>query len=81
MTHSAIEPASADELRHLLGEMEDSTIASILATGATREEVIEALQWLKADDEIGTELEHTRRGAAGEVYDILAASDYLPNDR
>lgn len=71
MPESARRPISADALRRLLGDIDDATCARILATGATEAEVIEARQWLTADDQLGTELERGKRGVVGEVYEIL----------
>jgi hypothetical protein len=71
MQESARQPISADELRRILGDIDDATCARILETGATEAEVIEARQWLMADDQLGTELDRGKRGVVGEVYEIL----------
>ncbi len=65
-------PATGDEIRQILGPTDDEQVMVILATGATVAEVMEAFEWLSGDDRLGTELEHTRRGRAGAVYEILA---------
>jgi hypothetical protein len=52
-------------------DLDDGVVARIVATGASPAEVLEAFTWSSADDQIGTELQHGRRGAAGAVYDIL----------
>jgi hypothetical protein len=72
MPESSSQPISAVELHRLLGDLDDATCARILATGASEAEVVEARQWLTADDQLGTELEHGRRGVVGEVYEILS---------
>jgi hypothetical protein len=72
MPDSSSEPISAAELHRLLGDLDDATSARILATGASEAEIVEARQWLTADDQLGTELEHGRRGVVGEVYEILS---------
>jgi hypothetical protein len=63
--------ATASEIKAIVGPLDDAVIARILDTGATPEDVLEALTRANADDQIGTELGHGRRGAAGEVYEIL----------
>jgi hypothetical protein len=63
--------ATASEIIEIVGHLEDGVIACILATGASPAEVLEAFTWTTADDQIGTELRHTRHGVAGEVYEIL----------
>ncbi len=65
-------PATGDEIRQILGPTDDEQVMAILETGATVAEVMEAFEWLSGDDRLGTELEHTRRGRAGAVYEILA---------
>ena len=55
-------------------------ITSILATGASPAEVLEAFTWATADDQIGTELLHGRRGAAGAVYEILLQEEPDPEE-
>jgi hypothetical protein len=64
-------PASASEVRAIVGPLEDAVIARIIATGASAAEVLEAYTWLTADDQLGTELERTCRGRVAEVYEIL----------
>lgn len=81
MPESSPPPINAAELRRLLGDLDDATCARIIATGATEADVIEARQWLTADDQLGTELEHGRRGVVGEVYEILAEAEAPPEDR
>jgi hypothetical protein len=65
-------PASATDVAQIVGDLDAAAIASIVATGASAAEVLEAFTWLTADDEIGTETERSRRGRVGEVYAILA---------
>ena len=64
--------ATTEEIRQILGSIDDEQLISILATGATAAEVMEAFEWLSGDDRLGTDLEHTRRGRVGAVYEILA---------
>ena len=59
--------ATASEIIEIVGHLDDGVIAGILATGACPAEMLEAFTWAPADDQIGTELRHTRTGVAGEV--------------
>ncbi len=63
--------ASAAEIRAIVGDIEDATVVSIRNTGATAAEVLEAFLWTNSDEELGSELGHSRAGAAGRVYEIL----------
>ena len=58
--------ASASEIKAIVGPLDDAVIACVLAIGATPEDVLEAFTWADADDQIGTELGHGRRGALAE---------------
>jgi hypothetical protein len=73
-------PATASEIVEIVGHLDDGVIASILATGATPAEVLEAFTWANADDQLGTELQHGRHGAVGAVYVILLQVEPEPED-
>ncbi len=73
-------PATASEIVAICGHLDDGVVACIVATGATAAEVLEAFTWFSADDQIGTELQHGRHGAAGAVYDILVREEPDPEE-
>jgi hypothetical protein len=66
-----IKPASAGEVRTIIGPVDDAVIARIIATGASAAEVLEAYTWQTADDQLGTELDRTCTGRVAQVFDIL----------
>ena len=72
--------ATGSEVVAICGHLDDGVIARIIATGATPAEVLEAFTWFSADDQIGTELRHTRHGVAGEVYEILMQEEPDPEE-
>lgn len=43
--HQNIQHLSHEDVAHLVGDLEDATVAAILATGATYQEVEQALKW------------------------------------
>ena len=67
----SFKPASASQIRAIVGPLDDTVIARIVATGASAVETLEAFTWLMADDQLGTELERTCRGRVAEVHQIL----------
>jgi hypothetical protein len=72
------EPAatlSSSEVRHLCGDLLDSTVAAVIATGATAEDVEAAAAWLEGQDDSLREARHALTGAAAAVYDVLARGD------
>ena len=66
-------PATASGVIRIVGPLEDDVIASIVWTRATEAEVLEAVKWFTADDNLGSEVRRTRTGRVAQVYDILAA--------
>lgn len=70
--------ATAAMVRQILGDLDDATIARIVATGATEAEVLEASQWAGADDELGAEVERAPAGRVGIIYEILKSEE--PDD-
>lgn len=74
-------PASAREIREILGPVDDSVITSILAVGAAREEILEANAWLSSDDYLHRALHHGLSGRAALVFDILEAELPEPDRR
>ena len=79
MTHGTKKAAdtqnlSHDDVAHLIGDLEDSTVAAILATGASYVDIEQAVKWLEAGSE---ELRLNSHGLTpkGEmVCDILLTS-------
>ena len=72
--------ATASEIVAICGHLDDGVIARIVAIGATPAEVLEAFTWYSADDQIGTELQHGRHGAVGQVYVILMQEEPDPDE-
>jgi hypothetical protein len=66
-------PATASGVIRIVGPLEDGMIASIISTRATEAEVLEAVKWFTADDNLGADLRRMRTGRIAQVYDILAA--------
>ncbi len=66
-------PATASGVVRIVGPLEDDVIASIVSTRATEAEVLEAVKWFTADDNLGAEVRRTRTGRVAQVYDILSA--------
>jgi len=71
-TGEAPQPAlSADEVRHVCGDLADATVEAIIATGATAADLEAAVLWESRSFEVREEA-HGLAGAAAEVRDILA---------
>jgi hypothetical protein len=56
--------ATAVEIRRIVG---DETIASIIRTGATEAEIVQAFQRANADDELGADVERSPSGVVDAI--------------
>ena len=66
-------PATLQDIRDIVGPCDDDFLASIVALGATREEVLEAFVWLSSDDYLHRKLRHSLTGRPALVFDLLEA--------
>lgn len=78
---TSAQKATASEINKILGPLDDDLLLQILQVGPTATEVLEALTWANADDQIGTELERGPRGAVNRVYEILKMAEPEPDER
>jgi 3-deoxy-D-manno-octulosonate 8-phosphate phosphatase KdsC-like HAD superfamily phosphatase len=78
---SGTQPATEPEIIEIVGSLDDSVLLEILRTGATSAEVLEALTWVDANDQIATETEHGPRGAVLRVCEILQREEPEPDER
>jgi hypothetical protein len=62
-------PASADEIRLVVGDLGDVVVSAIMRTKASSEEVLEAVRWMHGD---ATGPLH---GVVRAVYEILEAEE------
>jgi hypothetical protein len=79
VSHLGHDDLSHDDVVHLVGDLEDNVIASILATGATYEEIEQAVKWLGASGEERLHA-HSLTPTAELVYDILLSSGKFNSD-
>jgi hypothetical protein len=68
-------PLTHDAVCQVVSGLSDQAVARIIATNATREQLLEAFTWLREDDSLGRELHRRPSGVVGEVYDILLAEE------
>jgi hypothetical protein len=58
-----------------LGELDDVTVASIIAMGATLQELAEAQAWLTNDEALINAGKHLPGGRVGQLVEIIAADE------
>jgi hypothetical protein len=63
---------SAATIRRILGELDAEYVASIQALGPTEAELLEAAQWIGAEDTVAHELRRRPHGVVGSICEILA---------
>ncbi|MFQ5959605.1 MAG: hypothetical protein ACE5LF_09575 [Alphaproteobacteria bacterium] len=69
------------EVIHIVGQIDDVKLAEIIATGATLEELEEAVAWATGSSRVGEDLERPLAGVVGTIYDILTADEEYGEER
>jgi hypothetical protein len=68
---SRMQHLTHEDVAHLVGDLDDATIAAVLATGATYEEIEQALRWAGAGPDEPRLNAHGMTPTAELVFDIL----------
>ena len=79
MPEHSKELATAAAIRRVFGDVDDTVVTAIIAMGATEADLLEASQWMRADDELGSTLEHGPEGVVRELCELLTADE--PEER
>jgi len=69
-----------DDVTRAVGQADDVTIAKIIATGATAEELAEAQAWIANDEPLINAGRPLAKGRVGELVDILTELDASEED-
>jgi hypothetical protein len=69
-----------DDVNRAVGQADDVTIAKIIATGATSEELAEAKAWIANDEPLINAGKPLANGRVGELVDILTEIDVIEED-
>ena len=81
MTLATARAANAEEIRKIVGDLDDAVITDIMRTGATEGEVLEAFLWTTSDEELGNEVERLPHGTVGAICEILTSQEPQPDER
>ena len=68
---------TSESIRRILGTVDEKPAADILATGATEDELLEAVAWVNADDAMMDSLRPLPSGRVGQLVEILQPSEPL----
>jgi hypothetical protein len=66
-------PASLGDVKELLGDIAELDAAAIIATGATRAELEQAVYYARGYGDVVDRSGHPLTGAAAQIYEILIA--------
>jgi len=66
---------TAGAVRRIAGPMDETRILEIINTGASEAELVEALEWLHADDAIARQVKHQPSARVSDLRDILSRHD------
>jgi hypothetical protein len=69
-----------DDVNRAVSQADDVTIAKIIATGATAEELAEAKAWIANDEPLINAGKPLAKGRIGELVDILTELDASEED-
>ena len=69
-----------DDVTRAVSQADDITIARIIATGATAEELAEAKAWIANDEPLINAGKPLAKGRVGELVDILIELDWTKED-
>lgn len=67
--------ATAEEIRDMVGDVDDAVISGIERTGATAAEVLQAVQWFRGAGGLEEEAGHVPHGRVRAVCEILQAEE------
>ena len=69
------------DVKDIVGDLDDAKIAAILATGANAEELEEAVAWASGESDVMGDLERPLTGKVAQLYDILMTGEEFPEER
>lgn len=69
-----------DQVIHVLGPIDDDTILRIIATGASKSQLLEARERLERPGEVAEETRHALTGVVGEIVEIVRVAEPEWND-
>jgi hypothetical protein len=72
-----MKPLTSQDIRRIVGTVDEKTAADILAIGAREDELLEAVAWVRADDAMMDRLRPLPSGRVGRLVAMLQADEPL----
>ncbi|HYG86458.1 MAG TPA: hypothetical protein VD978_09385 [Azospirillum sp.] len=79
--HDTDRTLTRDDVIDICGRLDDMRIASIIATGASPAELMEARTWMASDDYLAGKLHRSTSGRVGALIELLRADEPDWDDR
>lgn len=68
-------PMTSDDVITILGPVDETLVADVIATGATQAELAEAFAWVSNDEALIGEGRHLPAGRVAALVDLLTADE------
>ena len=81
MSERASHPVTQQDIKSILGSVDDASVTAIIAIGPSVSELEEAVAWASGESDVMGELERPLEGAVARVYDILTRDEAWLEDR
>ena len=78
---SADNPLSADDVRRIVGEVDDVKLVAILELGASVAELEAAVAWAEGESDVLGAAREPRSGRVGTLYEILTSGEDWEDER
>jgi hypothetical protein len=74
-----VDQLTGQQIHDIVGDIEDTKVAAIIATGATLDDLEAAAAWAAGENDVMGDARHLASPTIAAVYDILTA-DEAPDD-
>lgn len=75
------DPLSHEAVVRIAGEVSDAKAVAIIASGANRDELEQAVAWASREDDVMGEQRRALTGIVAELYEILTADEADEDER
>lgn len=79
--HPKHDPLTHETIVRIAGEVSDAKAVAIIASGANRDELEQAVAWAGREDDVMGEQRRRLSGIVAELYEILTADEAEENER
>ena len=77
----AVVKLTGQQVHDIVGDIEDTKVAAIVATGATLDDLEAAMAWAAGENDVMGDVRHLASPMIAAVYDILTADEAADDER